>query len=141
MFARKATGSFEVADVVNVVHGLYEERLTLHDGDWDLAPGISVHLVPGHTPGIQVLRVNTRRGRVVLASDTTHYYENMETGRPFATTYDVAQTLAGYATLTKLADSPQHIVPGHDPLVIQRYPMVSDELAGIVARLDAEPSE
>jgi glyoxylase-like metal-dependent hydrolase (beta-lactamase superfamily II) len=84
--------------------------------------------------------VNTARGAVVLASDTTHYYENMETRQPFATTYDVAQTLAGYDALQELADTPRHIVPGHDPLVMQRYPAASPELAGIVARLHAEPA-
>ena len=140
LFTRKATGSFEVADVVNVVRGLYEGRVVLHEGDWELAPGIIVHLIGGHTPGIQVLRVNTGRGWVVLASDTTHYYENMETGRPFATTYDAAKVLAGFVTLHALADSPQHIVPGHDPLVMQRYPAVSRDLEGVAVRLDAEPA-
>ena len=140
LFQRMAAGSFEVADVVNIVEGLYEGRLTLHQGDWELAPGVSVHLVPGHTPGIQVLKVNTKRGQVVLASDTTHYYENMETGRAFATTYDAAQVLAGFQKLNELADSPQHIVPGHDPLVMQRYPAASANLEGIIVQLDAQPA-
>lgn len=139
MFARGARGSFEVDDVVNIVRGLYGERVQLHDGDWEYAPGISVHLIGGHTPGIQVVRVNTRRGAVVLASDTTHYYENMETGRPFVTTHDAAKVLAGFATLQKLAESPKHIVPGHDPLVMQRYPAASAKLQGAVVRLDVEP--
>ena len=86
------------------------------------------------------MRVNTRRGVVVLASDTTHYYENMETGRPFATTHDAAKVLAGFQTLHELADSPKHIVPGHDPLVMRRYPAASAKLEGVVVRLDAEPT-
>jgi glyoxylase-like metal-dependent hydrolase (beta-lactamase superfamily II) len=139
MFARGARGSFEVDDVVNVVRGLYGERLILHEGDWEFAPGISVHHVPGHTPGIQVVRVNTQRGWVVLASDTTHYYENMETGQPFTTTYDAAMVLAGFDKLRQLAESEKHIVPGHDPLVVQRYPAAAKGLDGIVMRLDAEP--
>ena len=139
MFARGARGSFEVDDVVNIVRGLYGERVQLHDGDWEYAPGISVHLIGGHTPGIQVVRVDTRRGAVVLASDTTHYYENMETGRPFVTTHDAVKVLAGFETLYRLAESPKHIVPGHDPLVMQRYPAASAKLEGAVVRLDAEP--
>jgi glyoxylase-like metal-dependent hydrolase (beta-lactamase superfamily II) len=139
LFERKAQGSFEAADVTDVVGALYEGRLAVHEGDWDLAPGVSVHLVPGHTPGIQVLRVNTRRGPVVLASDTTHYYENLETGMPFATTYDAAMVLEGFQTLRELAGSPKHIVPGHDPLVMQRYPAPSKDLEGVVVQLDAEP--
>jgi hypothetical protein len=38
-----------------------------------------------------------------------------------------------------LAQSPQHIIPGHDPLVMQRYPAPSKDLAGIVVRLDVPP--
>jgi glyoxylase-like metal-dependent hydrolase (beta-lactamase superfamily II) len=140
LFERKATGSFEVDDVVNIVRGLYEERVRLHDGDWEIAPGISVHLVGGHTPGIQIVRVNTERGPVVLASDSTHYYENMETGRPFATTHDAAKVIAGFGLLRELAASEKHIVPGHDPLVLQRYPAASKELEGVALRLDAEPT-
>ena len=34
-----------------------------------------------------------------------------------------------------------HIIPGHDPLVIKRYPAVSAALAGEIVRLDADPSE
>jgi len=41
-----------------------------------------------------------------------------------------------YARLRALADSPAHIVPGHDPLVLQRYPAASKALEGIAARLD-----
>ncbi len=139
MFERSAQGSFETDDVVNIVRGLYDERVQLHEGAWQFAPGIDVHLVPGHTPGIQVVSVNTTRGKVVLASDSTHYYENMETGEPFATTYDAAQVVAGFKMLEELADSKRHIVPGHDPLVMRRYPAPSKDLEGIVVQLDADP--
>jgi hypothetical protein len=44
--------------------------------------------------------------------------------------------LEGYNTLYRLADSPDHIVPGHDPLVMKYYPAESAELEGIVVRLD-----
>jgi hypothetical protein len=47
--------------------------------------------------------------------------------------------LEGYQTLYRLADSPNHIVPGHDPLVMKYYPAASPELDGIVARLDVPP--
>ena len=47
----------------------------------------------------------------------------------------------GYDKLRRLADSPRHIVPGHDPLVLKRYPPPSPDLTGIAARLDVDPSE
>jgi hypothetical protein len=42
----------------------------------------------------------------------------------------------GYRKLRSLAASPEHVIPGHDPLVLERYPAPSPELRGIVARLD-----
>jgi hypothetical protein len=44
--------------------------------------------------------------------------------------------MEGYGRLRELADSPAHIIPGHDPLVLERYPAPSDGSRGIVARLD-----
>ena len=79
------------------------------------------------------------RGWVVLASDTSHYYEHMETGRVFPTAFHVGEMVEGYDRLRALADSPKHIIPGHDPLVMQRYPAPRPELKDAVVRLDADP--
>ncbi|MEI9985208.1 MAG: hypothetical protein WDN69_19685 [Aliidongia sp.] len=76
----------------------------------------------------------------MLASDASHYYENIETGRPFPICVDVAATLDSYDRVRAAAPSPAHIVPGHDPLVMQRYPAPSPELAGIAVRLDVMPT-
>ena len=35
-----------------------------------------------------------------------------------------------------LADDPAHVIPGHDPLVLKRFPAAKPELEGMVARLD-----
>jgi glyoxylase-like metal-dependent hydrolase (beta-lactamase superfamily II) len=90
---------------------------------------------------MQSVRVHTKRGWVVLASDAAHYYEHMETGRCFTSMYNLGDALEGYDTLRRLAASPQHIIPGHDPLVMARYPAVSRELEGIAVRLDVMPRE
>ncbi|MFT4509298.1 N-acyl homoserine lactonase family protein [Caballeronia sp. 15711] len=130
---------YEVDDVVGVVRLVYKDRVSFHAGDAELAPGLSVHHIGGHTAGLQCVRVFTRRGWVVIASDASHYYEHFETGRSYPTVFHVGQTLEGYDTLQRLADSPRHIVPGHDPLVMKRYPPASPELEGIAVRLDVEP--
>jgi glyoxylase-like metal-dependent hydrolase (beta-lactamase superfamily II) len=83
--------------------------------------------------------VHTRRGWLVLASDVTHFYENMATNRPFTTAFHIGHMLDAYRTLERLAPSPRHIVPGHDPYVMQEYPAPKPELEGIAVRLDAEP--
>ena len=50
------------------------------------------------------------------------------------------ERLEGYKTLYRLADTPNHIVPGHDPLVMKYYPALRPDLDGIVVRLDVPPS-
>ena len=98
-----------------------------------------MHHIGGHTAGLQCVRVATERGWVMLASDTSHYYEHMETGRVFPTTFHVGETVEGYERLRGLAESPGHIIPGHDPLVMVRYPAPSPALEGITVRLDVAP--
>jgi glyoxylase-like metal-dependent hydrolase (beta-lactamase superfamily II) len=131
--------AYEADDVCAMVHRLFKGKLQFHDKAEELAPGLSVHLIGGHTMGIQAVRVWTQRGWVVLASDTSHFYANMEQQRPFPIIYNVADMLAGYKTLRSLASSPQHIIPGHDPLVLARYPATSSAADGIACRLDVEP--
>lgn len=127
---------FDEEDVVAMVQKLFRGRLNFHDGDEELAPGLSLHRVGGHSMGLQMVRVRTRRGEVVLASDASHFYANMEQGRPFPVVYSVAETLEGYRRAYELASSRDHVIPGHDPLVLERYPAPCPELKGWVARLD-----
>jgi glyoxylase-like metal-dependent hydrolase (beta-lactamase superfamily II) len=128
--------AFEVEDVVGMVRNVYAGRVRFHAGDAELFPGISLHLIGGHTKGLQVVRVATRRGWVVLASDASHYYANMGEGRPFPIVYHVGDMVDGWQRLHALADSPEHIIPGHDPAVLARYPAPAEALRGVVARLD-----
>jgi glyoxylase-like metal-dependent hydrolase (beta-lactamase superfamily II) len=110
-----------------------------HDGVDQIAPGITVHHIGGHSKGLQCVRVKTRRGYVVLASDTSHLYAHFLEGRVFPITYSVADTLEGYATLRKLADSNDHVVPGHDPQVLSLYPAAGPALENWIVRLDVQP--
>jgi glyoxylase-like metal-dependent hydrolase (beta-lactamase superfamily II) len=129
--------AFTAGHVAELVAAVYAGRVVFHDGDAELAPGLSVHHIGGHTAGLQVVRVQTAQGALVLASDATHYYENMESGRPFPIVFDVGAMLAGYDTLRRLASTPEAIVPGHDPLVLERFPPADPGLDGIAARLDS----
>jgi len=131
--------AFEADDVVALVRKVFDGRVTFHDGVDEIAPGITVHKIGGHTKGLQSVRVNTRRGPVVLASDASHLYDHFEQNRVFPITCDIADVLEGYRTLKRLAPSLDHIVPGHDPKVLQRYPAARPGLEGWVVRLDVEP--
>jgi glyoxylase-like metal-dependent hydrolase (beta-lactamase superfamily II) len=119
-----------------MVHRVFDGRVAFHDGDDELAPGITLHKLGGHTKGLQVVRVTTANGPVVLASDASHFYAHLENQRVFPVLFNIADVLEGYKTLTRLAGPGRRIIPGHDPLVFERYPPASNSLAGWVARLD-----
>lgn len=124
--------------IVEMVRRLYAGRVVFHNGSGQVAPGIEVHLIGGHSRGLQCVRVKTRRGYVVLASDASHYYENFLQAKPFPIVVDLENMLSGFDRLIELADSRDHIIPGHDPLVRRYYPAHNDDKS--VFRLDAEPT-
>jgi glyoxylase-like metal-dependent hydrolase (beta-lactamase superfamily II) len=94
---------FEPVDVKAMVDRLYEGRVRFHDGAGELAPGVTVHHVGGHTMG------------------------------------HVGEMLEGHKMLQRLGSTPQHVIPGHDPLIMKRYPAPKPALEGIVVRLDVDP--
>jgi glyoxylase-like metal-dependent hydrolase (beta-lactamase superfamily II) len=106
----------------------------------EVAPGVTLHYVGGHTDGLQIVRVRTRRGWIVLASDAAHFYANLEIPNPYPVLYSLGDMLRGFDTVRALADSYAHVIPGHDPLVMQRFPAMSSNSEGVIARLDAEPT-
>jgi glyoxylase-like metal-dependent hydrolase (beta-lactamase superfamily II) len=132
---------FELEDVLGMVRLNFRRRVEFYDGDGELAPGVTMHLAPGHTAGLQVVRVHTRRGNVVLASDSSDFYENLQSNRPFVAAVDLGAVLDSFHKVERLAESRRHIVPGHDPLVMRRYSSPSSALQDVVVRLDLDPSE
>src|SRR5262249_3051082 len=120
---------------------LFAGRVQFHDGTSEVAPGITAHHVGGHTAGLQVVRGKTERGGGVLAADAAHFYANFEHIRAYPTVYNVGDMLEGFVTVKRLATSPGHVIPGHDRLVLRRYPAPRPELEGIAVRLDVEPRE
>ena len=128
---------FTVDHVCEMVRHVYSGRVEYHDGDGFVAPGVTVHHVPGHSKGLQCVRVMTEHGPIVVASDAAHFYENFELRKPFSITVDMDATLRSYTKLADLALTPRNVVPGHDPLVFERYPAWKPGTEGVVHKLDA----
>jgi glyoxylase-like metal-dependent hydrolase (beta-lactamase superfamily II) len=129
--------AFDADDVAAMIGRLYDGRVVFHDGDREIEPGLTVHRIGGHTQGLQIARVKTRRGWVVLGSDASHFYANFEQNRPFPSAESLGEMLAGFDRMRALASSVSHIIPGHDPLVLKRYPAAFGDVADIV-RLDMD---
>lgn len=130
---------YDADDVAVMVRRLYAGQVRFHDGAAEIAPGITVHRVGGHSRGLQIVRVHTRRGWVVLASDAAHYYANMEQEQPFPIVDRTSDMLEGFATVRALAASGSHYIPGHDPLVLARYPRSLRDAMPDIVRLDVAP--
>lgn len=113
---------FTAEHVCDMVRHIYSGRVIFHEGDAQVAPGVTVHRVGGHSRGLQVVRVMTPVGPVCLASDAAHYYENFETGKLFPIVVDREDMLTGFKLIVDLAEDAGRVIPGHDPLVRDRYP-------------------
>jgi glyoxylase-like metal-dependent hydrolase (beta-lactamase superfamily II) len=123
--------SVEVDDIVTLVRYNYEGRLTFVDGEREILPGISVHHVGGHTAGMQIVTVQTGEGRAVLASDASHYYHNIEKNIPFRVLHDLPSMYDAFQRIRDLASKPELIVPGHDPLVLERLRPVTEGIVSL----------
>jgi glyoxylase-like metal-dependent hydrolase (beta-lactamase superfamily II) len=110
-------------------------RLRVLDGDAEIVPGVVASLVGGHTPGQQIVTVETRTGPVVLTSDAVHFYEEMERRRPYAVAHDPSAMLASYERLERLQAEGAAIVAGHDPDVMSRFPAATGAGRDLVVRL------
>lgn len=110
--------------------------MVFHDGDADLASGITVHLASGHTPGVQFVRVWTRSGWLVLASDACHYTFLREREQVYPIVFDPGGLIETYARLRELASADRLVIPGHDPSIMETFPPALPELTGIAVRLD-----
>ncbi|MEM8775559.1 MAG: N-acyl homoserine lactonase family protein [Pseudomonadota bacterium] len=127
---------FTAGHVCEAVRRLYQGRVIFHDGDGQVAEGVTVHCIGGHSRGLQAVRVKTHTGWLCLASDASHYYENVFHRKPFPIVVDVEDMLAGYDTLERLASSRKLLIPGHDPIVGQIFPKGP---ADHISRLDRGP--
>lgn len=133
--AREVRAPFDGEPVAQLVRKLYADRVVFHDGDEDLLPGIALRLCEGHTAGLQAVVCQTARGPVVLASDAAHLYANLVRRIPFPIFVDEAAYARAQARVMALAGgSLDHVIPGHDPLVLACFPSHN-----AIARVDLPP--
>lgn len=86
------------------------------DGDTEIVKDVRVVSIPGHSPGMQGVAVNTNKGVYFLAADAVPTYENWELQIAPGIFSDYDQALASFEKIKGIAD---YVVPGHDPLVLK----------------------
>ncbi|MDR2302401.1 MAG: N-acyl homoserine lactonase family protein [Deltaproteobacteria bacterium] len=104
----------------------YRGQFELVEGDKNLADGLGLVFLPGHSPGFQGVRVQTSDGPYLIAGDLVHCYENWEGHGlakhvPAGTLMDLASY---YASFEKIEGAFTKILPGHDPRIFEKalYP-------------------
>jgi len=115
-----ATGSCMCHDVLRVpytaehvceaIRRLHGGKMIFHDGDGEVADGITVHRIGGHSRGLQCVRVRTAAGWLCLASDAAHFYENIQLRKPFPIVVDLQDMLEGFEKVEQLASRSELIM-------------------------------
>ena len=120
----------ELDDVSALVKLNTEGRVRLVDGDAkEIIPGVTVYTGGKHTFASQYVGVNTKSGRMVVASDNVYLYENLDKHVPITATLDAKSNLAAQDRMKQLATNPRLIIPGHDPEVFVRFPKPGNGVA------------
>ncbi len=115
LYHEESTGKPQFVDYLN--------RITVIEGDEEIAPGVRAILLPGHTPGFQGIAVDTEKGCHLIAGDAVGLYECMETVPyvPSGLYNDLAEY---YKSLDRIHQMADVVLPGHDARVFEResYP-------------------
>ena len=129
-------GGVFAEDMLALVKINTEGRLTFVNGDdQEILPGIRAYIGGKHTHESQYISVKIDGGTAVFASDNIYLYENLEKHAPIAQTVDgaagVASNLQAQDRIRTLASDPRLIIPGHEPLVFEKFPSVGEGIVRI----------
>jgi N-acyl homoserine lactone hydrolase len=118
--------SIDVSLIERFAAAVVAGRITLLDGDAEIAPGIFCRLAKdSHTFGSQWVEIRTPAGPYVVAGDCVYWYMNIERmwppgyvqGNPWnlMRTFEQMRDLVG-------AERIDRVVPGHDMEIYRRHP-------------------
>jgi N-acyl homoserine lactone hydrolase len=104
------------------------DRMVPIEGDIEIAEGIRVIHLPGHSPGLQGVLVHTAEGDYLIASDAIPLFDNLE-GKgcskyiPNSIHYDLETYFKTFEKIEKLSAI---ILPGHDFRIFDycQYPVI-----------------
>ena len=95
-----------------------KDRIVVVDGETEIAPGIRLVPMHGHTPGHQGVLVEGTERTILIAGDAVGLYANLEgAGKPGVIYTDLR---AWYGSLTSLLARCDLVLPGHDPDVFEQ---------------------
>lgn len=96
-----------------------EGRIELIDGDFELYPGLELLKAGGHTPGSQMVALQTVAGTAVLCGDIAYTYKNIRDHIPVGWYTNLADTVVALERALTTAARPDLAFPNHDTEVMQ----------------------
>ncbi|GGB04129.1 MBL fold metallo-hydrolase [Puia dinghuensis] len=127
-------GGFYKEDVKAIVATNLDGRLHLVKGDSiELFPGIRAFIGSKHTWESQYVAVNTSAERVIIASDNSWYYYNLQhlTSIPPKFTFDPKAYVHQLKRMRRMQPNISLIIPGHDAAVFSQFPTVAEDVVRI----------
>jgi N-acyl homoserine lactone hydrolase len=110
---------FDRVDIAALIGTLWD-RVELLDGESELFTGLRTVHTGGHTPGHQMLYIDTPQGRAIITGDAAYVTElNVANGVPSGYWVDLSEAMAALRRIA--ADSEGMVLPMHDRSVYQRY--------------------
>jgi len=91
-----------------------EGRIELIDGDHELYAGLDLIKAGGHTPGSQMIALETAAGKAVLCGDIAYTLKNIRDHHPVGWYYDLGDTVAALDRALATATRPDLAFPNHD---------------------------
>jgi glyoxylase-like metal-dependent hydrolase (beta-lactamase superfamily II) len=127
-------GGFYKEDVKLIVAKNLEGKLNLIKGDSiEIYPGIRVFIGSKHTWESQYVLVNTNTDKVIIASDNSWYYYNLEhlASIPLKYTFDADAYVRQLSRMRTLQPDVSLIIPGHDAHVFSKFQKVAEDVVKI----------
>jgi glyoxylase-like metal-dependent hydrolase (beta-lactamase superfamily II) len=119
-------------DVLKIVRANLDGRVQFVDGDSiEIIPGIRVFTGSKHTFESQHLLVDTKTDRVMLASDDSWFWYNLEHDLSITLTMDANAYITQLKRMKRMVNNIDLIIPGHDQLVMTKFPKVAEGVVRI----------
>ena len=106
-------------------------RVRFLDGDREVYPGIRALWCGAHTPGSQLVSVQTGRGTVLCCADFFYTYRNLEEQIPVPVFTNLVEWLKGFREIELMRLPKESIIPGHDSQVMTLFPKVAEDVVKI----------
>lgn len=129
------TNFVEPGEIAELVRLLAAGTLELIDGVVQVAEGVRMIPVGGHTPGQSIVEVDTPAGTVLLASDAGHFHEEIEKDMLFKS---MADWPTSYGVLERIRDGAYAgVISGHDISELDRHDRLEGTLGTFASTVKA----